>query len=80
MDHNASEGLKEFEEEMSAWQTDLEEYIPRDAALRPQVPALIFRHTQIRWSNWITMQWGNTSKVPFPNLARLWTAMENQEP
>ena len=34
-----------------ARETDLEEYIPRDAALRPQVPALILRHANIRWSN-----------------------------
>ena len=51
LDHNASEGLKEFGEEMSARETDLEEYIPCDAALRHQVPALILRHAQIRWSN-----------------------------
>ena len=58
-------------------ETDLEDYIPRNAALRPQVPELILRHAQIRWSNWIAAQWGKTSKVPFPNLAGLWTAMEN---
>ena len=61
-------------------ETDLEDYIPRNAALRPQVPELILRHAQIRWSNWIAAQWGKTSKVPFPNLAGIWTSMENQEP
>ena len=35
VDHHASEGLKEFGEELSARETDLEEYIPRDAALLP---------------------------------------------
>ena len=40
--HNASDGLKEFGEEMSARETELEEYIPRDKALRPHIPALIF--------------------------------------
>ena len=59
---------------------DLEEYIPRDAALRPQVPALILRHAQIHWSNWIAVQWDKTPEVPFPNLAGIWTAMENQDP
>ena len=44
MDHNASDGLKEFEEEMLARDTELEEYIPRNTALRPHIPALILRH------------------------------------
>ena len=35
---------------------------------------------QIRWSNWLAAQWGKTSEVPFPDLAGLWTAMENQDP
>ena len=43
--------MKEFGEEMSARETELEEYIPRDMALLPQIPALILRHAQIRWSN-----------------------------
>ena len=47
VDHNASEGLKEFEEEMSARETDLEEYIPQNAVFCPQVPALILRHAEI---------------------------------
>ena len=79
VDHNASEGLKEFGEELSARETDLEEYIPQDTALLPQIPALLLRHDQIRWSNWLASQWGKTSEVPFPNLSGLWTAMENQE-
>ena len=65
---------------MSARETELEEYIPRDAALLPQIPALLLRHAQIRWSNWLAAQWDKTSEVPFPDLAGLWTAMENQEP
>ena len=60
------EGLQNFGEELSARETDLEEYIPRDATLLPQIPALLLRHTQIRWSNWMTAQWGKTSEVPFP--------------
>ena len=80
VDHNASEGLREFCEEMSAGEIDLEEYIPRDAALLPQIPALLLRHAQIRWFNWLASQWGKTSEVPFPDLAGLWMAMENQEP
>ena len=80
VDHNTSEGLTEFREEMLARETDLEEYIPREAALRPQVPALILLHAQIRWSNWIAVQWGKTSEFPFPNLTGIWTDMENQEP
>ena len=78
--HNTSDGLKEFGEEMSAIETELEEYIPRDTSLRSQIPVLILRHAQIRWSNWIADQWGKTSEVSFPNLAGLWTTMENQEP
>ena len=80
VDHNASDGLTEFAEEMLARETDLEEYILHDTALRPQIPALILRHAQIRWSNWLAAQWGKTSEVTFPDLAGLWTAMENQEP
>ena len=41
VDHNASDGLKEFGEKMLARETELEEYIPRDTSLRPQIPALI---------------------------------------
>ena len=77
MNHNAFEGLKEFGEEMSSWETNLEDYIPRDRALRPQVPALILRHAHIQWSNWIAAQWSKTSKVFFSNLTGLWTAMIN---
>ena len=80
IDHNASECLREFGEEMSARETDLEEYQPRDAALLPQIPALLLRHAQIRWSNWLTAQWVKTSEMPFPDLAGLWTDMDNQEP
>ena len=80
VDHNASEGLEEFGEEMSAREMGMEEYIPRESALRPQTPALILRQAQIRWSKWLANQWGKTSEVPFPDLAGLWTAMENQEP
>ena len=79
VDHNTSDGLKEFGEEMSAIETELEEYTPRDTSLRSQIPVLILRHAQIRWSNWITAQWVKTSEVHFPNLAGIWTAMENQE-
>ena len=70
----------EFGEELSARETDMEEYLPRDAALLPQIPALILRHAQICWSNLLASQWGKTSKVPFPDLAGLWMATENQEP
>ena len=65
---------------MLARETELEKYIPRETALRPQIPALILRHAQICWSNWLTDKWGKTSKVPFPDLAGLWEAMENQDP
>ena len=51
-DHNASEGLKSFGEELLARETELEEYVPRDASLLAQVPALLLRHAQIRWSIW----------------------------
>ena len=44
VDHNASEGLKEFGKEMSARETKLEEYVPRDSDLLPQIPALLLRH------------------------------------
>ena len=80
VDHNASEGIQNFGEELSAWETELEEYIPRDATLLPPIPSLLLRHAQIRWSNWLAAQWGKTLKVPLPNLAGLWTAMDNQEP
>ena len=33
VDHNASEGLQNFGEELSALETELEEYIPRDSSL-----------------------------------------------
>ena len=32
IDHNASDGLKEFCKEMSARETELEDYIPRNTA------------------------------------------------
>ena len=80
VDHNASEGLRGFDEEMLARETDMEEYIPRDSALLPQIPALLIRQAQIRWSNWLASQWGKTFEVTFLDLAGLWTAMENQEP
>ena len=80
VDHNASEGIQNFREELSARETYLEEYIPWDVTLLPQTPTLILRHAQIRWSNWLAAQWGKRSEVPFPNLAGLWTAMDNQEP
>ena len=80
VDHNASDGLKEFGEERSARETELEEYIPRETALCPKILAPILRHAQICWSNWLASQWGKTSAVPFPALSRLLTAMENQEP
>ena len=79
-DHNALDGLKEFGEEMSASEMELEEYTPCDSALRPHIPSLILQHAQIRWSNWLVAQWGKTLEVPFPDLVRLWTAMENQDP
>ena len=47
VDHNTSKGLKDFGEEMLARETDLEEYILCNLALRPQVPALILYHAQI---------------------------------
>ena len=56
VDHNASDGLKEIGEELLARKTDLEEYILWGVALFPQIPALILRHTQIRWSNWLASQ------------------------
>ena len=77
VEHNALEGLREFGEEMSARETEVEEYLPRDAALLPQIPALLLRHAQIRWSNRLATQWGKTSEVPFPDLAGLWKSMEN---
>ena len=61
VDHNASDGLKEFGEEMSDMDTELEEYIPCDAAPRPQIPELILCHAQICWSNWTAEQWGTFS-------------------
>ena len=65
---------------MSARETELEEYNPRDLALLPKIPSLILQHAQIRWSNWLAAQWGKTSEVPFPDLVGIWTAMENQDP
>ena len=56
---------------MSARETEIEEYIPRDSLLLAQIPALLLHHTQIRWSNWLAAQWGRTSEVPFPNLSGL---------
>ena len=55
VDHNVSKGLKEFGEEISARETDLGEYVPNEAALRPQVLDLIISHTQIQWSNCIAV-------------------------
>ena len=80
VDHNALEGLQNFGEELSARETELEEYIPRDSSPLAQIPALHLRHAQICWSNWLAAQWGRTSEVPFPSLAGLWTAIDNQEP
>ena len=51
VDHNTSNGLKEFGGKISARETELEEYIPRDMALCRQIPALILQHVQIRWLN-----------------------------
>ena len=65
---------------MSARETELEEYVPRDATLLNQIPALVLCLAQIRWSNWLAAQWGKTSEVPVPNLDGLWTAIDNQEP
>ena len=65
---------------MSARETELEEYVPRDSAIIPQIPALLLRHAQIRWSNWLAAQWGKTSEVPLPDLVGLWMTIENQEP
>ena len=65
---------------MSARETELEEYVPRNSALPPQIPALLLQHAQTRWLNWLAVQWGKTSEMPFPDLAGLWTAMENKEP
>ena len=76
VDHNASEGLKSFGEELSARETELEEYIPQDSSLLAQISALLLRHAQIRWSNWLAAQWGRTLEVPFLNLAGLWTAID----
>ena len=53
MDHNASEGLQNFGVELSARETELEEYIPQDSSLLAQIPALLLRHAQIHWSNWL---------------------------
>ena len=41
VDHNASDGVKEFCEEMLARETELGDYTPHDSALRPQITALI---------------------------------------
>ena len=80
VDHKSLEGLRGFGEEMSARETDLEEYVPIDSDVLPQIPAHLLRHAQIRWLNWIDAQWGKTSKVPFLYMVGLCTAMENQEP
>ena len=80
VDHSASEGLREIGKEISARETELKEYQPRDAALLPQIPALLLWYAHICWSNWLAAQWDKTSEVPFPDLAGLWTAMDNQEP
>ena len=77
VDHDASDGLKEFGEEILAREMELEEYIPCDLALRPQIPALILGHAQICWSKWLATQWGKTLEVPFRDLAGIWIAMEN---
>ena len=65
---------------MSVREMELEDCIHRNTALRPHITAIILRHAQIRWSNWLAAQWGKSSKVPFPDFAVLWTAMENQDP
>ena len=41
VDHNASDSLMEFGEEMSTREIELEKYIPRNLALCPQISALI---------------------------------------
>ena len=41
VDHNVSDVLKGFGEEMLAREAELEEYLPPDTDLRPQIPALI---------------------------------------
>ena len=56
VDHNASEGLQNFGEELLARETELEEYTPRDSSLLSQIPALLLRHAQTRWSNWSAAQ------------------------
>ena len=56
VDHNTSEGLQYFREELSARETELEEYNPRDSTLLSQIPALLLRHAQIRLSNWLAAQ------------------------
>ena len=61
-------------------ETELEEHFPSDSALLLQVPALLLQHTHICWSNWLADKWGKTSELPFPDLVRIWMAMENQEP
>ena len=71
VDHNTSDGLKEFGEDMLVRNTELEEYIPCDTALRPQISALILQRAQIRWSKWLAAQWVKTSEVPFRDLAGL---------
>ena len=44
VDHNASEGLREFGEKMFVREIELEEYLLRDAAILPQIPALLLWH------------------------------------
>ena len=53
VDHNTWEGLQNFGEELLARETELEEYIPQDSSLLAQIPALLLRHAQIHWSNWL---------------------------
>ena len=48
VDHNALEGIREFGKELLAREIDLEEYLPRDVALLPQILALILQHAHIR--------------------------------
>ena len=69
VDQNASEGLKEFGEELSARETELEEYIHQDTTLLPQIPALLLRHSQIGWSNIVSPRSGaRLPRCHFPTL------------
>ena len=40
------------------------DYVPRDATLRPQVPSLLVRWFQIRFSNWLEKQWSDRDEPP----------------